>query len=83
MDPIHTLMLEAVHCFEKMLSLLCKQEFHVAPYLSQDSIAIVATVAQEDRTNLRKRGDVVALENLASSMGQQSGIATVSIQVEV
>ncbi len=82
MDPLHALMFDTVECFQKMLELLCSQEPHVAPHLSEGSIALVATVAQADRVTLRRRGDVVALENLADSIGRRSGVATVSIQIE-
>jgi hypothetical protein len=86
MEPVHKLMVDAVACFEKVLAMLCRGSFSVVPSLSQNgtqfSIALVATVTAADEASMQQRGDDVALERLADSIGVHNGTAVVSFQFE-
>jgi hypothetical protein len=86
MDPVHQLMAKAVACFEELLDLLCADPSSVAAFPSTDgaqaSIALIGSVTPTDEVALTSRGDDVALEALAQSIGVQSGIAVVSFQLE-
>jgi hypothetical protein len=86
MEPVHRLMVDAVACIEKVLALICGGPFSVVPSLSQNdahfSIALVATVTAADEASMQQRGDDVAIERLADSIGVHSGIAEVSFQFE-
>jgi hypothetical protein len=79
-------MVNSVACLEKVLALLCSGPFSVVPSLSQNgtqfSIALIATVTAADETSMQERGDDVAIERLADSIGVRSGIAEVSFQFE-
>jgi hypothetical protein len=86
MEPVHTLMVNAVDCIEKVLALICSGSFSVVPSLSQNgshfSIALVASVTTADETLMQQRGDDVAIDRLADSIGVHSRIADVSFQLE-
>jgi hypothetical protein len=86
MDAVHTLMANATECFKQVLSLLCNGQFDIHPAFSENggqfSIALVVSVTQADEEAMQGRGDDVALETLAHSVGVHSGTAEVSFQFE-
>jgi hypothetical protein len=82
MDSVHTLMANAIACFERVLTLLCNDPFHVTGEPSPGSVALIATVTAADEAAMQMRQDDVALERLADSIGARSGVAQVSFQFE-
>jgi hypothetical protein len=85
-DPVLDLLQRTVECYEGILALLCKQPAHVASSHGDIGggfwISLIGQVTQDDRSRLEKRGDTVVLKNLAASIGDESGIASVSFQLD-
>ena len=85
MTPLERLLQDATHALEQMLRLLCLDDSKVAPSLSQSGtevlLDLVVTASARDETRLRNAGADNAFAVLARLLGDQSGLATVSIQI--
>jgi hypothetical protein len=84
MTPLELLMEQAVDAFEALLALLCLDATDVHPQLipANPSLDLIVTASPRDRATLRGQGADNALQTLAALIGTQSGLATVSIQIE-
>jgi hypothetical protein len=85
--PIESLMHDAATALEQFLELLCldKNEVQIAPSLSQSDeevfLDLVVTTSARDGATLRNGGADNAFAALARIMGDQRGLATISIQI--
>ena len=85
MNPLERLMHDATAALEQFLDLLCLDDSHVSPSFSQANnivfLDLVITTSARDELVLRNAGADNAFAVLARVMGDQSGLATVSIQI--
>jgi len=82
---IQTLMRDTTKALEQFLAVLCLDPSEVAPSLSESGtdlfLDLVVTTSARDEDTLRAAGADVAFATLARVIGDQSGLATVSIQI--
>ena len=84
MTPLEQLMEQAVAAFEALLQLLCVDDVDVHPQLipANPSLDLIVSASPRDKATLRGQGADNALQTLADLIGTQSGLATVSIQLD-
>ena len=82
---IQTLLRDTTKALEQFLGVLCLDPSAVAPSLSESGtdlfLDLVVTTSARDEETLRAAGADVAFATLAQVIGDQSGLATVSIQI--
>jgi hypothetical protein len=86
MSPLERLMQKVVAAVDALMDLMCVDSTHTSGSLSHaaggDFLDIVVAASDKDEQTLRNAGIDNALATLATQIGAQSGLATVSIQIE-